>query len=91
VDLAEFTYAVVCSHSQIVDFDAVKGLLARRFAGGMRTIGSRSKRKDLERRLEGLDLARVEIPMGIEFGAEGVEEIALSIAASLVRHHRIGR
>jgi xanthine dehydrogenase accessory factor len=90
-DLADFTYAVVCSHSQSVDFEAVKGLLTRKFDGGIGVIGSRSKRKDFERRLGGHDFSRVEVPVGLDIGAEGVEEIALSIAGSLVRHHRIGR
>jgi len=89
--LKDFTYAVVCSHSQSLDFDAVRALLESRFAGGIGLIGSRSKKKDFEGRLKGLDFERVEIPIGLDIGAQGVQEIALSIAASLVRFHRAGR
>lgn len=91
LDISEFTGAVVCSHSQTLDYEAVKGLLERGFPGRIGVIGSRSKRNDFERRLRGVDLSRVEIPIGIDIGAEGVEEIAVSIAGSLIRCHRTGR
>lgn len=91
LELSDFTYAVVCSHSQSLDFEAVKGLVERGFAGGLGVIGSRSKRTDFERRLQGFDVSRIDLPIGLDIGAEGVEEIALSIAASLIRYHRIDR
>jgi len=73
----------------------LKTIAQERFADpdveGIGLIGSRSKKKDFESRLKGLDFGRVEIPIGLDIGAQGIQEIALSIAASLVRFHRAGR
>lgn len=58
-------------------------------------LGSRSKRIQFDRALleEGFDaedLARIQMPVGIDVGAETVEEIAVSIVAQLIRWRRLG-
>ncbi|MCP4810488.1 MAG: xanthine dehydrogenase accessory protein XdhC [Proteobacteria bacterium] len=90
--LGPVDHAVVLTHSHSLDQDLVEALLPQPFAYlGM--IGSRAKvAKFLVRfRAAGLDEAlfqRLSAPIGLDIGAETPEEIAVSIAAELVRVRR---
>lgn len=90
--LTERDYAVVLTHSHALDQDLVEALLPQAFAYlGM--IGSRPKvAKFLVRfRAAGLDeglFSRLSAPVGLDIGAETPHEIAISIAAELVRARR---
>jgi xanthine dehydrogenase accessory factor len=84
------TAVVTLSHDPKIDDAALIAALARP-TGYVAALGSR---KSHAARLERLaaagisreDLARIEGPAGLDLGAVGPAEIALSIAASMVRH-----
>ena len=86
------SYALIVTHAHALDQDLVEALLPRPLAWlGM--IGSRAKvaRFSLRLRAGGLDpalLERLAAPVGLDIGAETPEEIAISIAAELVRVRR---
>lgn len=82
-------YQLVITHSHQLDQDLVELLLPRPLAW-LGLIGSRSKvaRFLLRLRAAGMDPAlfpRLSAPVGLDIGAETPEEIAVSIAAELVR------
>ncbi len=85
-------YAVVLTHSHQLDQDLLEGLIGQPFAYlGM--IGSRNKvaRFFVRLRAAGVEEAlfsRVCAPIGLDIGAETPEEIAVAIAAELVRVRR---
>lgn len=85
-------YHLILTHSHALDQDLVERLLPKDLAWlGM--IGSRSKvaRFFLRLRAAGMDPAlfpRLRAPVGLDLGAETPEEIAVSIAAELVRVRR---
>ena len=92
-DVSRFTHVVICSHSQETDLAAAQHLLNRRYSGYVGVIGSRSKAKDFRERLKAAGLpedliSKVEIPIGLEIGAQSVPEIALSISARLTATFR---
>jgi xanthine dehydrogenase accessory factor len=92
----ERTYLLVVTHDHALDQDLLEILLPRTFAW-MGLIGSRAKAAKffLRLRAAGMDEAlftRVSTPVGLDIGAETPEEIAVSIAAELVRvRHRVTR
>lgn len=89
-------YHLVVTHSHGLDQDLVEALLPRPLAW-LGLIGSRAKvaRFLLRYRAAGVDPAlfsRLCAPVGLDIGAETPEEIAISIAAELVRvRHKVGR
>jgi xanthine dehydrogenase accessory factor len=87
------TFCVVMTPSHATDASVVKALMRRRprYIG---MIGSRQKRKAVERVLQddGCDperVAELRTPIGIPIGAETSDEIAISIIAELVRERRV--
>ncbi|CAN5466342.1 XdhC family protein [soil metagenome] len=88
-DLDETVYAVVLSHDPKIDDDALQILLRSKAA----YIGALGSRKTHEKRVERLkqagfneeDIRRIESPVGIDIGAQGAREIALSIMGSVIK------
>ena len=88
------TYVVVVTRGHVWDEASVKAVLPKNPAYvGM--IGSRRRSKrTLERLVEqgfrAADVARVHTPLGLDIGAETPAEIAVAIAAEIVRARRRG-
>lgn len=85
-------YHLIVTHSHALDQDLVEAILPRTYAW-LGLIGSRTKvaRFLLRLRAAGMDPAlfeRLSAPVGLDLGAETPEEIAVSIAAELVRVRR---
>ncbi len=86
------TYCVVATMGHATDTEVVAELVNRPLAYlGM--IGSVTKRRALERELSSRGVAQdridaIRTPMGLDIGAETPAEIAVSIAAELVRTRR---
>lgn len=85
-------YHLIVSHSHALDQDLVERLLPRPLAW-LGLIGSRTKiaRFFLRLQASGMDPAlfrRLSAPVGLDIGAETPEEIAVAIAAELVRVRR---
>ena len=83
------TYIVITTPSYESDFAAVRAAL-KTPAGYIGIIGSKRKREVLMKTLEeeGFsknDMARLTIPVGLAIGAEGPEEIAISIVSQLIQ------
>ncbi len=83
------TYVLLVTHDHALDQDLLQALLPRTWAW-LGLIGSRAKvaKFFLRLRAAGVDealFARVSTPVGLDIGAETPEEIAVSIAAELVR------
>lgn len=92
-DISGFTHVVVCTWSQEIDFASAKSVLSSGAPVWIGVIGSRSKRRDFERRLAEAGISEekirsMEMPVGMEIGAVTVPEIAISIASSLGRSFR---
>jgi xanthine dehydrogenase accessory factor len=85
-----FTHVYVMGHSHHEDGDALLALLARGFGGTVGVIGSRSKMHGFEERARaaGLSTAGVRSPIGVDIGAESPGEIAVAVAAEIVRDMR---
>jgi xanthine dehydrogenase accessory factor len=86
------TYLLLVTHEHALDQALLQVLLPRTWAW-LGLIGSRSKvaRFFLRLRAAGVDeslFSRVSTPVGLDIGAETPEEIAVSIAAELVRVRR---
>jgi xanthine dehydrogenase accessory factor len=86
-------YCVVVSPSHAIDTGLVTVLLGRPGLRYVGMIGSKSKRRSVEQALAAAGLpsdalTRLHTPVGISIGAETPEEIAVSIAAELVRVRR---
>lgn len=86
------TYVLLVTHEHALDQDLLQALLPRTWAW-LGLIGSRAKAAKffLRLRAAGVDealFARVSTPVGLDIGAETPEEIAVSIAAELVRVRR---
>jgi xanthine dehydrogenase accessory factor len=88
------TYVVIATRGHRHDLECWRAL-ARRGAAYIGMVGSRGRIAGLRRELEGegLDpefLAGIKAPIGLDIGASGPIEIALSIAAELVACRRKG-
>ncbi len=92
LDLNENTYAVTLSHDPKIDDPALDILLRSK----VKYIGALGSRKTHQRRISRLaqrgfseaDIARIHAPVGLSIGALTPREIALSIAAQLIKIRR---
>jgi xanthine dehydrogenase accessory factor len=92
IPLSETSYVVFLTHDEKIDNPA----LVRVLQSSARYIGALGSRKTHTRRLLQLrklgvpdsQLARIKAPIGLDIGAEGPEEIALSIMAEIVAVRR---
>ena len=88
-DLSPYTHVVVLGYSHRIDTDLLFGLV-QKYSGWIGVIGSKSKKLEMFRRLKARgvtdeQLARVEVPVGLQIGAESPAEIAVSILGSIIR------
>jgi xanthine dehydrogenase accessory factor len=86
------TYILIVTHDHALDQDLLELLLSRTWAW-LGLIGSRAKiaKFFIRLRAAGVDealFARVSAPVGLDLGAETPEEIAVAIAAEVVRVRR---
>ncbi len=86
------TYVLIVTHDHALDQDLLEILLPHRWAW-LGLIGSRAKAAKFFIRLRaaGFDddaFARVSTPVGLDIGAETPEEIAVAIAAEIIRVRR---
>ncbi len=98
VRIGRRSYVVLVTRAHKYDFDCLSSLIARTDAGSPepRYIGMIGSRRRVRAAFEALlgagvpraRLARVHAPVGLEIGAETPEEIAVSIAAEIVRVRR---
>jgi len=95
MDINESTYIVVVSHDEKLDNPALKvALLSKaRYIGALGSTRTHAKRvavlKDMGISEELIN--RIHAPIGINLGAIGAEEIALSIMAEIIRvRHNVG-
>ena len=90
--ITETTSVVVVSRDIDIDADAIPRLL-RTPARYIGVMGSERRWRTVRSRLEAegipeADLDRLHVPIGIELGAETLEEIAVSIMAEVIRANR---
>ena len=93
-NLVEYSHIVLLGYSYHIDTEILVHCV-QRYTGWIGAIASRTKRKQMFKRLEALGiaaeaLARVEAPVGIPIGSESPAECAVSILASVIRHHKLG-
>jgi xanthine dehydrogenase accessory factor len=91
-DLSAFSHAIILGYSHRVDTEILYHC-CKRFPGYIGVISSKLKRKEMfarvrERGVTDGELARVEAPLGIPIGAESPAEIAVSIVAGIIAHHK---
>ena len=90
--ITEDTSVVVVSRSVDLDVDAVPRLLQTpaRYIGVMGSTRrwTTTKRRLIENGVDEAALDRIHVPIGIELGAETVEEIAVSILSEIIRENR---
>lgn len=94
-DVSAYSHVVLLGYSYKIDTEALYQAVTR-FPGHVGLICSRVKRKEMfaQLRARGVDdaaLARVEAPLGVPIGAESPAEIAVSILASIIQHHKGAR
>jgi len=93
-DLGPFTHLLILGYSHQID-TAILHEAVKRFPGYIGLICSRTKKREMFHRLKArgitdAELERIDAPVGIPIGAESPAEIAVSIVASVVRHHKKG-
>lgn len=87
--LDAYTYAVILSHDPKIDDDALQVLLKHKVA----YIGALGSKKNHEKRTNRLlekgftseEIARIDAPIGMDIGAVGAKEIALSIMGAVIK------
>jgi len=93
-DLSPYTHVVLLGYSYHIDVEILLECV-KRFPGWIGAIASKTKRREMfatlkARGLTDADLARVEMPVGIEIGSESPAECAVSILGSIIRHQKLG-
>jgi len=91
-DLGPFTHLVILGYSHQID-TAILHEAVKRFPGYIGLICSATKKREMFHRLKArgvtdAELERVDAPLGVPIGAVTPAEIAISIAASVIRHRR---
>ena len=86
-DLTLYSHAYLLGHSHHEDGEALVALLERGFPGVVGAIGSRAKMRAFRERAaaRGLSADRVRCPIGVDVGAQTPAEIAVAVAAEVVR------
>ena len=93
-NLVEYSHIVLLGYSYHIDTEILVQCV-QRYTGWIGAIASRTKRKQMFKRLEARGiaaeaLARIEAPVGIPIGSESPAECAVSILGSIIRHHKLG-
>jgi len=88
---AERTYAAVMTHRHDTDQEIVSALLKKplRYLGliGSETKWARFKERLRARGATDAELARVKCPIGLDIGGKAPQEVAVSVAAELLKVH----
>jgi xanthine dehydrogenase accessory factor len=79
-------FAVVQTHTLIHDRDWLKALLPQSIAY-LGLLGPRSRKEELLRQLGVGDEGKLYAPVGIDLGADGPEQVAISIVAEMLAVH----
>lgn len=91
-DLSAFSHVYILGHSHHEDGEALLALLERQYSGVIGVIGSRSKMVAFAQRAAkrgvSSSMARVRSPIGLDLGAQTPPEIAIAIAAEILRDLR---
>ncbi len=90
--LSAFSHVIIVGYSHRIDTDILYNCV-RGFSGYVGLICSKLKKKEMfarlrQRGVNDADLGRVEAPLGIAIGGETPAEIAVSILAGIIRHHK---
>lgn len=93
-DLGRYTHLLILGYSHHID-TAILHEAVKRFPGYIGLICSATKKREMFHRLKArgvsdADLERVDAPLGVPIGAVSPAEIAVSIAAAIIRRHRRG-
>lgn len=85
-----FSHAYLLGHSHHEDGDALIALLSRGFPGVVASIGSRAKLRAFRDRALAAGVSaeafdRVRCPIGVDVGAQTPAEIAVAVAAEIIR------
>ena len=86
IPLTPRTYAVVKAHSFALDRDWT-GILLAAASPYVGILGPRARALEILRQLGAAEDARVHGPVGLDLGAEGPEQIAISIVAEILAVH----
>lgn len=91
MNLDSNVYAVILSHDPKIDDNAL-GVLLRSPVAYIGALGSRKTHEKRVGRLQAAgfnaeEISRIESPIGLDIGAVGTKEIALSIMASVISRH----
>ena len=91
--LVEYSHILLLGYSYHIDTEILFHC-AQRYAGWIGAIASRTKRKQMQKRLEARGIAaealgRIEAPVGMPIGSESPAECAVSILGSIIRHHKL--
>ncbi|HLE98235.1 MAG TPA: XdhC/CoxI family protein [Candidatus Thermoplasmatota archaeon] len=90
LDLDAFSHVYLLGYSHHKDVDALVAILRSGFAGVVGVVGSTAKLTSMRDRalaagVAEASLARVRSPIGVDVGAETPEEIAVAVAAEIIR------
>jgi xanthine dehydrogenase accessory factor len=93
-DVGCFTHLLILGYSHQID-TAILHEAVKRYSGYIGLICSATKKREMFHRLKArgitdAELERVDAPLGVPIGAITPAEIAVSIAASVIRHRRGG-
>ena len=83
----EKTYAVVKTHALIHDKEWIRRLLNETPIPYIGLMGPRTRREEILQEIKPEGSARIFGPVGLDLGAEGPEQVALSIVAEILAVH----
>lgn len=91
-DLSQISHVVLLGYSYKIDTEALHACVTG-FGGYIGLISSRLKRREMFAKLRARGVAdseldRIEAPLGLAIGAESPAEIAVSILARIIEHHK---
>jgi len=92
-EIASFTHLVIFTHDHVLDRAILSALLERELPGYVGMIGSARKWSETRRSLEAEGVARarldaVRCPVGLPIGSRTPAEIAVAIAAEIIKERR---
>src|SRR5206468_3318323 len=91
ITISSNTYIMIVTQGNEYDFECLSAVVASQ-AGYIGVISSKAKRIKFFSRLKNQGISekflnRVSIPAGVDIGAQTPEEIAISIAAEIIKVH----
>ena len=86
LSLGRRTFAVVQTHALVHDRDWLKALLPQSIAY-LGLLGPRARKDEVLRQLGVADTGKLYAPVGVDLGADGPEQVAISIVAEMLAVH----